>query len=321
MANQKLNNVKLGGLIIAGLFLLFAGLVYIGRQQNLFSDVYYLNAYFNDVRGLQEGNNVRYSGIDVGTVNDIAIISDTLVKVRFSVREEVAKFIKKDSHAEIGTEGLMGNKILIVYPGTPQAEKVKENGEVPVNPTVDFDDLMKEIGGATNKLRNITSNIDRITTKLNTGYGLLGKLLNDTVMPKQVDLISDQTLEASQNLNAITQKINRGEGDLGKFLNDDHVTDNMNESFRKIDSLTAETKRLTEKLNRVAAQVVEGNGVINKLLYDSTFAQELDQSVKKIDETVVEIKQASEAVSSSWILRMFSKEDNKNKEKKKKDES
>ncbi len=316
MANTKLNNVKLGLLIAGGLLLLFAGLFYVGRQQNLFSNVHYLNAYFNDVRGLQEGNNVRYSGIDVGTVDDIKIISDTLVKVRFSVRKNIARFVKEDSQAEIGTEGLMGNKILVLYPGSPGAESVKEYGEVPVNPTLDFDDLMKELGSASNKISEITSNINRITNKLNSGYGLLGKLLNDTIMPEQVDILGDNVLQASRNINSITRKINNGDGDLGKLLNDDEVSESLNRSLRSIDSLGAEAERLTENLNMVTKQVIHGQGVVNKLLYDSVFADELDHSIQQIDETVVEIKQASEAVSESWILRMFSGKDKKKKKKK-----
>lgn len=315
MATKKFNNAKLGLLIVTGLILLFAGLFYVGRQQNLFTNVHYLNAYFNDVRGLQEGNNVRYSGIDVGTVDDIKIISDTLVKVKFGVRKSIARFVKEDSHAEIGTEGLMGNKILIVYPGSPDAESIEEYGEVPVNPTLDFDDLMKELGSASNKISEITTNINRITTKLNSGYGLLGKLLNDTVMPEQVDMLGTNVLQASRNINTITTKINRGEGDLGKLVNDDQLSKSLEESLQHIDSLVTQTEQVSQKLNLITNQVIEGEGVIHKLLYDSVFANEVDHSVEKIDETVVELKQASEAVSESWILRLFS---GKNKKKNKK---
>ncbi len=316
MANTKLNNVKLGLLITGGIVLLFAGLFYVGRQQNLFTNVHYLNAYFNDVRGLQEGNNVRYSGIDVGTVDDIKIISDTLVKVRFSIRKNIARFVKEDSQAEIGTEGLMGNKILVVYPGSPDAESLKENGEVPVNPTLDFDDLMKELGNTSTKINEITTNINKITTKLNSGYGLLGKLLNDTVMPAQVDILGNNVLQASRNINSISEKINNGEGDLGKLLNNDEISESLNQSLKNIDSLGAEAERLTENLNMVTKQMIHGKGAVNKLLYDSVFAEKLDRSMEKIDETVVEIKQASEAVSESWILLLFSGKDKKEKEKK-----
>lgn len=313
MANKKLNNVKLGLLIIAGLILLFAGLFYVGRQQNLFSNVFYLNAYFNDVRGLQEGNNVRYSGINVGSVDDIKIISDTLVRVRFSVRKNIARFIKQDSHAEIGTEGLMGNKILIVYPGSPGAESIEEYGEVPVNPTLDFDELMKELGSASNKISEITTNINRITSKLNSGYGLLGKLLNDTIIPDQLDLLSTNVLQASRNVNTLITKINRGEGELSKLVNDDQLSRSLEASLQRIDSLTIETERVSRKLNTITRQVIEGDGVINKLLYDSVFANEVERSVEKIDETVVEIKQASQAVSESWFLRLFSGKGKKKK--------
>lgn len=313
MANKKINNIKLGALILLSIVLLFSGLFYVGRQENLFSNIFYLNAYFNDVKGLQEGDNVRYSGIDVGTVNDIEIISDTLVKVRFGIRKNIARFIKEDSHAEIGTEGLMGNKILIVYPGSPQSESIEENEQIPVNTTLDFDELMAELGNATNKINEITTNINKITRKLNSGYGLLGKLLNDTIIPDQMDILGDNAVEASKEIRAISAKLNRGEGDLGKLLNEDQVSKSLMGSMNKVDSLTMETKKLTERLNLIANQVVHGKGVVNKLLYDSTFAEELDQSLNKIDETVVEIEQASEAVSSSWILRLFSKKEKKNK--------
>ena len=83
----------------------------------MFSSTFQVSGIFKDISGLQVGNNVRYSGINVGIVEDIQQVSDSTVKVDMQIEEKTRKFMKKNAKAIIGSDGLMGNKIMIIIPG------------------------------------------------------------------------------------------------------------------------------------------------------------------------------------------------------------
>src|SRR3970040_63675 len=114
MKINTINKMKLGIFISLGITVFIAAIYFIGEKQQLFRSTFRLSGVFADVAGLQAGNNVRLSGINVGTIENIVMISDTSVRVEILVDESIRKFIKKDAIAIIGSEGLMGNKILII---------------------------------------------------------------------------------------------------------------------------------------------------------------------------------------------------------------
>ena len=118
MKKNITNKIKLGIFISLGITVFIVGIYFIGEGQQLFRSTFRISGVFKDVAGLQAGNNVRFSGVNVGTVNNITIVSDTSVKVEILIDERTRKFIRKDAVAGIGSEGFMGNKILIINPGT-----------------------------------------------------------------------------------------------------------------------------------------------------------------------------------------------------------
>ena len=117
--------IRLGLFIAVGLALFVVAVFVIGKQKNLFNPVYKLTATFYNVSGLQVGNNIRFSGITVGTVDNISIINDSTVKVTLVIRKDVAQFIKSDCQVTIGSEGLLGDRLLIITQGTANAAQAK----------------------------------------------------------------------------------------------------------------------------------------------------------------------------------------------------
>src|SRR4051812_28244697 len=104
--------IRLGIFVSIGVALLIVTIYVIGKKQNLFGTTFKVSGIFHNVSGLQVGSNVRFSGISIGTVENIEIITDSTVRVDMILEEKTRKFIKKDAKASIGSEGLMGNKIV-----------------------------------------------------------------------------------------------------------------------------------------------------------------------------------------------------------------
>src|SRR6187401_796117 len=145
MEKETSHNIKLGIFIVAGILVLIVGLYLIGENRNMFGHTFKLYANFQDVKGLQTGNNVRYAGIDVGTVKKIEILADTMVRVELSLEERLKKLIRKNSMTSIGTDGLMGNTLLNIAPGTSASPLVNDGDELASIHPVNTDEMLRTL--------------------------------------------------------------------------------------------------------------------------------------------------------------------------------
>src|SRR5574343_447179 len=110
--NKKWSNTRLGIFVLVALSILIAGLYLIGKDTNLFSRNYSLRSRFSNPGGLVKGNNVRYAGIQVGTVKKITLLNDTTIEVLMYIDEDMKAYIHKDDIASLGTDGLVGNRLI-----------------------------------------------------------------------------------------------------------------------------------------------------------------------------------------------------------------
>ena len=198
--------IKLGIFISLGIALFIVGIYLIGEKQQLFRSTFHLSGVFRDVAGLQAGNNVRLSGINVGTVENISIVSDTSVKVEILIDEKTRKFIKKDAIASIGSEGLMGNKIIIINPGTGGKKEIENNDIVQTIQPINMDDILISLKSSIDNTTVITSNLSKITDNVQTGKGTLGRLLTDKSLGKTFDSTFVNLKESTAGLRAIVEK-------------------------------------------------------------------------------------------------------------------
>lgn len=187
MKKDTSKKIRLGIFISIGIALFILGIYFVGERQQLFRSTFRLNGVFKDVAGLQAGSNVRFSGVNVGTVDNIRIVSDTSVKVEILIDESTRKFIKKDALAIIGSEGLMGNKILIIIPGTGAKKEIENNDILETVQPIDMDDIMISLKRTIDNSSNITNNLSKITGNIESGQGTIGRLLMDRSVAQNFD--------------------------------------------------------------------------------------------------------------------------------------
>jgi phospholipid/cholesterol/gamma-HCH transport system substrate-binding protein len=179
--------LKTGGFILGGLVLLFIAIFIIGKQKNLFNSTFYLHARFKNVAGLQIGNLVRFAGINVGTVYDINIITDTSVQVDISLKKGVKKFIHKNAMATIGSDGLMGDKIIQISPGTDSAGMIADNDKILGKEPVNMDQVMSKLTVIADNAQSLSGDLASIVHKVNNGEGSLGRLINNDKLAKNLE--------------------------------------------------------------------------------------------------------------------------------------
>jgi phospholipid/cholesterol/gamma-HCH transport system substrate-binding protein len=192
---------KLGMFVIIGLALFMVTVYFVGKSKNLFVSTFQLKSHFKNVSGLKVGNNVRFSGINVGTVNEIEFVSDTIVVVKLSIRKEVQQFIKTDAMASIGSDGLMGDKVLTISPGTASKQIVKDDGRITSVTAIEMEDLMKSVKVSIDNAGVITEQLAEFTYKMNNGNGALSKLMNDKSFANDVDATMNNMKKATKGLN------------------------------------------------------------------------------------------------------------------------
>jgi len=179
--------VRLGLFVAGGLAIFVLAIFIIGKQKNLFNPVFKLTTTFYNVSGLQVGNNIRFSGINVGTVDKIHIINDSTVRVDLLIRKEVHQFIKSDCEVAIGSEGLIGDKLITITQGSPDAKLAKEGQELASTEPVETDAIMASLQVTAYNAEIITQQLAEIMTKVNTGNGTLGRLIQDSTIAENLN--------------------------------------------------------------------------------------------------------------------------------------
>ena len=200
MPKEKNYKWKLGLFAVAALVLAVCAIYYVGKQKNKFGSVVHISALFNSVSGLKIGSNVRLGGIDVGTVDGINLVTDTTVQVQMIIQQKVVRFIKKDAKASIGSEGLMGDKVIVIAPGTPGQAIVSEGDSLPTLHPIETDAIMASLKTSADNAAIITSNLADISSRISSGKGALGKLLRDTSLSSNISATMKNLKTSSQGL-------------------------------------------------------------------------------------------------------------------------
>jgi phospholipid/cholesterol/gamma-HCH transport system substrate-binding protein len=306
-------SVKLGLLVAGGLILFALAIFYLGSQQDLFSSTVVVKSYFKDVKGLMEGNKVQYSGITVGHVAHIEIIDDTTILVQISVDRDVQKFIRTDSKVDIGSDGLMGSKILNIYPGSAVAQSISDDDVLLAQESIDFEEVLEEALSVFKDSRKIASNMLEISNKMNNGDGDFALLVNERNFTSKLDRVGNELLAFSTTANEIIGKIKQGEGDLGKLIGDSVITSEIHEMMINMDSVVQKSDVLVRELNQYSNQLNNGNGLLTRIAYDTVMADNIDTTIVKISNSVDDVERAAETIDRSWIFNLFSKKRSKSK--------
>ncbi|RYY37709.1 MAG: MCE family protein [Sphingobacteriaceae bacterium] len=205
MKTTSSQKIKIGLFTVAGITVLILAIFFIGNQKSLFNSTFGVYGEFKNVSGLQVGNNVRFAGINVGVVENIQIVTDSMVRVDLTINDNVRKFVKKDSKMSIGSDGLMGDKLVIIAPGGIKTQDIVEQGDelTAVNP-LDVDKIINKLTRVADNAEKLSSNLSDIVYKINTGKGSIGRLLNDDKIADDLKGTVRQAKSTMKNVDAAT---------------------------------------------------------------------------------------------------------------------
>jgi len=324
MAKKIVNTVKLGIFVVSGLAFLILLLFMIGRNKSLFGSSYLLKAKFENVQGLIPGNNVRYSGIQAGTVKTIKIINDTTIEVSMMIETEMEEIIRLDAIASIGTDGIVGNKVVNIVPGKQNAAIAKEGDFIASKKPIDTDQILKTLSNTNNDISEIVGGLKVTVERINNSTALW-ELLNDKTLPMELRqsavnlrLTTSKAGLMADDLNSIIADLKGGKGSLGILLKDTAIAYNLNEAVIKMNKVGSQADRLTNDIGTIVKGIQQdvnsGKGPANAFLKDSIMVKNLNSSIDNLRKGTDGFNQNMEALKSSFLLRGYFKRQEKNKQ-------
>ncbi len=326
MAKRIINSVKLGAFVLAGLLFLVLLLYMIGKDSNLFGDTYVLKARFENTGGLVSGNNVRFSGIQSGTVKKVKILNDTVIEVTMIIDTKMKTIIRKNAIVSIGTDGLVGNKLVNIVPAKQPAPLAEEGDILASKKAVDTDEMLQTLYKSNNDIAIIAAELKTTVQRINNSSALWA-LLNDKSIPQDlriavanIRLATGKADNMATNLNAIITDVKNGKGSLGAIITDTSFAKNLNEAISEIKSVGENADSLAVKINKVVTGIQRdintGKGTANALLKDSMMAIALSKSLENIQKATDGFNQNMEALKHNFLLRGYFRKLEKQKLKK-----
>jgi phospholipid/cholesterol/gamma-HCH transport system substrate-binding protein len=293
MNKESANIWKLGMFVIIGILLFIIAIYFIGKNRNLFGSTFNLKSEFKNVSGLKVGSNVRLSGINIGTVNKIEFISDSLVLVKLLIKDNVQQYIKTDATASIGSDGLVGDKVLIISPGTTSKRVVKNNDIITSTSTIELEDIMNSVKKSADNAQIITQQLADFSFKMNDKKGVLSKVMTNQKFANSIEKTLVNLEISSTEIAKFTPKINDPDGAISKLLIDKKFANSIDNTLENLQKSSNDLTAFTSKMNNE-------NNVLTKLMTDETFATSLELTLKNLE------------TSSNEFARFTSKINNEN---------
>ena len=317
MANERTNIFKLGVFVLTGVTLLVLGLYLLGAKRDLFSRTLDVTAEFKEVNGLRAGSNVRYAGINVGTVVDITIVSDTMVLVEMMIRRKDAAFIRTDAVAEIASDGLMGNKLVNIIPGDGSGGPLADGNVLKSSPGLDTDAMLRTLGTSNENLVAITGDLRALAERLNSENGLL-TLLTDTALVVDVHEMFADVRGAAANAREITQRANEvvrslqaGEGALGMLVSDPAAEQQVRQVLGNLQHVSDSLALVAQELSRFAEGLNKQGGLGHTLTRDTAVVVDVKRVIANLDTSSATLTEDLRALQRNWFFRKYFKEKGK----------
>ncbi|MCH4822950.1 MlaD family protein [Gramella lutea] len=325
MEKTTSQKIKLGVFVVTGMLILIAALYFIGNRQHIFTRNIPVFAEFENVNGLQIGNNVRYSGINVGTVSKIRMLEESRILVQMMVEESTGSFIKKDAIATIGSDGLVGSMVVNILPGNQNLAAIIPGDTIATYSRIGADDMLSTLNVTNENAALLTSDLLKITNKILEAKGTLGVLVSDSLLAKDIKITLENLKETSAQTNRAMKKINRelseiklNESVAGTLLTDTISRDRIENVIKNLDSSTNSIVEIMRNVELIIEEIREGEGAFNYLTQDKELVQNLDTTMVNIKESSIKMNENMEALRHNWFFRGYFRKLEKQKRKEEK---
>jgi len=310
--------VIVGIFILLGIAILIITILTLGGQHKTFEKSVTIRAIFNDINGLQKGNNIWFSGVKIGTVKRISFVGSSQVAVDMSIEEASKQYIRKNAKARISSEGLIGNKIVVIDPGAPKSPSVENGDMIGVEKAVNPDEMMSTLQSNNRNLLDITNDFKLISRGIAEGKGTAGKLLTDDQLINELHATMAMLRKASSNAQRMSSSVADYAANLRKkgTLANDLVTDTtifskLRSTANQMQEVSATANSVVNNLNSATnglnTSLNNKNTTIGMLLHDEDAAANIRVTLQNLQTGSQKLDDDLEAVQHNFLLKGFFK--------------
>ncbi len=323
MKQTSIEKIRLGIFVILGSLLIIVAAYLIGNRQNMFGKTFKLTAVFHNVNGLQKGNNVRFSGINVGTVKELEMVDDKTIRVHMIIEQEIQSHLRKDAIATIGSDGLVGSMLINITPGQGNSSSVESGDEIETYSRIDTDELMSTLSMSNENIALLTKDLLELTQSLNAGQGTLGMLLKDSVAAQRIDNILSQLEGTSYSANLMMKELHeiaagiQTKDNIAHVLLDDTASaSRLKAMIENLEGASQGMEVMTNELDEVIKKLNEGEGALSYLATDTAFSASLGRTMTQVERGSILLNEDLEALQHSFLFRNYFKKRAKEEKKK-----
>jgi phospholipid/cholesterol/gamma-HCH transport system substrate-binding protein len=320
MEKTNSEKLRLGIFILVGSILFIAIVYIIGSKQQLFGNTEKIQAVFYNVNGLQIGNNVRYSGINVGTVREISMLNDTAILIEMAINRKSFQFIKKNANISIGTDGLVGNMVVNIEPNKGESEPILPGDVLIGTKKVQADDMINTLSTTNTNAALLTSDLLKITNEIMNGQGTIGLLLNDKEVASdlkesilELKFTSQAARKSIQSLESFIHSLDKKDNVVG-LMKDTAVARHIINIVVTLEKSTKKMDTLVQNLNLAVLNAKDGKGAINYLSNDPNLVKKIDTTMTNINESSKLLNENLEALKHNFLFKAYFKKRGKLKE-------
>jgi phospholipid/cholesterol/gamma-HCH transport system substrate-binding protein len=317
MSSKIINNARLGIFVSAGLLILIISLYTVGKNHSLFGERFHLRARFRDANGLMAGNNVRYAGIQAGTVAQVEMVNDTTIEVYLLIDKKMKAHIHTNACAAIGSEGLMGNKVVNIFPGDGHAPEVDDNTLLNTKKNGDTDDMIATLSATNDNLLMISEDLKTTLARVNNSKAIWN-IMNDTTLGENIRASLINVKNASANVNEFSAVINKlakgidnGDGVAGLLLKNEHAAANMQSTLANISKVATNANKLIvssdSMIHQIQHDIDAGAGIAHVIFNDTAAKSSLTSSLKNIQTGTASFNESMEALKHNFLTRRYFK--------------
>lgn len=316
--NSLRRNTILGLFVLLGLVFLAAGILSIGNLHSTFSKKLQLVVHFKDVNGLQKGNNIWFSGVKIGTVKDLQFEKDQTVKVTMNINESAREYLRKDALVKIGSDGLIGNRILIIYGGTAKAEAVADGDTLGTLKTLGTDDILELLQENNRNLLAISSDLKQVSHKLASGEGTIGKLLTDESLFESLkntatvlNKASYQARDLMFQLAVVGDNLNK----KGTLVHDLlHDTSSYASLQKSVGELEAMSRDAAATIAAIKVAATDPKSPLGTILSDQDSGENLKNLIENLEKSSAKLNEDLTALQGSIFFRKYFRQKRKQQE-------
>lgn len=326
MEAGKKRAVIVGIFVVLGLAIFVTAVMMLGKQQKLFNKSVQVKAVFKDVNGLAAGRNILYSGVKIGTVKKISFVKTNEILVLMNIDQSSQEFIHKDVVARISSEGLMGNKTVMLSGGTPNVPIIEDGDQLSVGSGLSTEEIMNTLQVNNKSLVEITDNLKIITKGMVNGKGTLGKLLTDDSVYKNLNSTMAGLNDAVINTRRLTGALSVYASKLQTkgVLSNELVTDTI--VFSKLRAAVTQMNEVADNANKtvqdlqatsagIKADMSNHNAPIGMLLQDTLLADAFKATIYNLETSTEKLDTNMLAVRNNFLFRGYFRKQAKREKK------